>query len=113
MPPFAVLEHHLMPKDRPTPDGISRSHAIRGRNEYKRLEKGMTAQERDAYHIVVLETEKWRLQALHVRVTLIVIDIRTNCYHSPCAKVIHGSEALFINNRRWPKADVIAHTRDR
>jgi hypothetical protein len=83
MPPFAVLGHHLMPKDRPTPDGISRSHAIRGRNEYKRLEKGMTAQERDAYHIVVLETEKWLLQALHIRVTLIVIDIRTNCYHSP------------------------------
>jgi hypothetical protein len=55
----------------------------------------MTAQERDAYHIVVFETEKWLLQALHIRVTLTVIDIRTNCYHSSSAKVIHGSEAFF------------------
>jgi hypothetical protein len=89
-----------MPKDRPTPDGVSRSHAIRGRNEYKRLEKGMTVQERDAYHIVVLETEKWLLQAFHIRVTLTVICIRTNCYHSRCGSVMHSGLVLFL----WPKA---------
>ncbi len=44
-----------MPKDRPTPDGVSRSHAIRGRNEYKRLEKGMTVQDDNMVGIALLD----------------------------------------------------------